>query len=239
MNAKKPPRRVREAKAAEAVPLTSAYQRIWEAIVNHSLPPGTRLVEDQLCGVFGLGRTRIRQVLQRLAHEHVVTLMPNRGAMVSKPSAQQARDVFEARSVLETAVVTRFLERATRADKRRIGEHLTREKAAHQQRNWRENIKLSGEFHLLLAEVAGNSIILNVLRELVSQSSLIIAVFQAPGSLPCPPDAHERLYAALEASDRSAVKLMQQHLKHVLDDLDLSETVVREVDLRAVLTHVA
>ncbi len=142
MTAKKSARRVRDAKGAEVVPLAAAYQRIWEAIVNHSLPPGTRLVEDQLCGVFGIGRTRIRQVLQRLAHEHVVTLMPNRGAVVSKPSAQQARDVFEARSVLETAVVTRFLERATKTDKRRIGEHLMREKAARPQRNWRENIKL-------------------------------------------------------------------------------------------------
>src|SRR5262245_53371931 len=53
-----------------------AYERIWSAIMDHSLPPETRLVEQRLCEIFGLGRTRLRQVLQRLAHERVVTLMP-------------------------------------------------------------------------------------------------------------------------------------------------------------------
>src|SRR5689334_63629 len=59
-----------------------AYERIWSAIMDHSLPPETRLVEQRLCEIFGIGRTRLRQVLQRLAHERVVTLMPNRGAVV-------------------------------------------------------------------------------------------------------------------------------------------------------------
>src|SRR5580692_6196120 len=94
-------RRAPSRRAAVVVPLATAYSRIWAAIVDHRLPPGARLVEDQLCKVFGIGRTRIRQVLQRLAHERVVTLTPNRGAIVSKPTIQQAREVFEARCALE------------------------------------------------------------------------------------------------------------------------------------------
>ena len=46
------------ARDAVVVPLATAYSRIWSAIVDHRLPPGTRLIEDQLCKVFGIGRTR-------------------------------------------------------------------------------------------------------------------------------------------------------------------------------------
>src|SRR5688572_9582029 len=114
-------RNVQTADAAEV------YERIWNAIMDHSLPPETRLVEERLCEIFGLGRTRLRQVLQRLAHEGVVTLMPNRGAMVSKPSVREAREVFAARRVIEAGIVEAFIESAARADVRRLHEHLVRE----------------------------------------------------------------------------------------------------------------
>jgi DNA-binding GntR family transcriptional regulator len=68
--------------ATKAVDIADVHERIWSAIMDHSLPPETRLVETELCEIFGLGRTRLRQVLQKLAHERVVTLMRNRGAMV-------------------------------------------------------------------------------------------------------------------------------------------------------------
>jgi DNA-binding GntR family transcriptional regulator len=232
-------RRQRPTRGAVVVPLATAYSRLWSAIIDHRLPPGTRLIEDQLCKVFGIGRTRIRQLLQRLAHEHVVTLMPNRGAMVSKPTIQQAREVFEARSVLESALVAKLLESATRAEKRQLRAHLQREQEAYEARNRRAIITLSGEFHLKLAELAGNAVMLQMLRELVSQSSLIIAAYQPAGAAPCAPQEHEQFCTALEAQDRSAIRLIQQHLRHVLELLDLSESSVRDIDIRAVLTHVA
>src|SRR3954452_17589542 len=96
--------------AAPAASAADVHERIWSAIMDHSLPPQTRLVEQRLCEIFGLGRTRLRQVLQRLAHERVVTLMPNRGAMVAKPSVREAREVFAARRVIEAGVVQIFLD---------------------------------------------------------------------------------------------------------------------------------
>src|SRR5580704_10389909 len=96
-----------------AVDPAEVHERIWSAIMDHSLPPETRLVEERLCEIFGLGRTRLRQVLQKLAHERVVTLMRNRGAMVSKPSVREAREVFAARRVLEAGTVAGFIESAS------------------------------------------------------------------------------------------------------------------------------
>jgi DNA-binding GntR family transcriptional regulator len=217
-----------------AIDTAEVHERIWSAIMDHSLPPETRLVEGELCEIFGLGRTRLREVLQKLAHERVVTLMRNRGAMVSKPSVREAREVFAARRVIEANTVETFIKTATRKDVKRLQDHLAREEDAWRNNDRRAILKLSGEFHLALAEAADNSILLELLRDLVSRSSLIIAVYQAPGASPCPPDAHRELTATLERRERGAIKLMIQHLDHVVEDLKLEDRSEDRVDLRTV-----
>jgi DNA-binding GntR family transcriptional regulator len=227
------PLRTRRA-PTKTVDIAEVHERIWSAIMDHSLPPETRLVETELCEIFGLGRTRLRQVLQKLAHERVVTLMRNRGAMVSKPSVREAREVFAARRVIEASMVDTFIKTATRKDIRRLQDHLAREELASRDNDRRAMLKLSGEFHLLLAERADNSILLELLRDLVSRSSLIIAVYQAPGAAPCPPDAHRELTAMLERRERSAIKFMTQHLDHLMTSLMLADGSESRVDLRSV-----
>src|SRR5204862_97960 len=122
----------------------------------------------------------------------------NRGATVSKPSVREAHEVFAARQVLEAGTVTRCIEVATRADCKRLHQHVTREQAAWRQGDRRASLKYSGEFHLIIAEVGGNRILMDMLRDLVSRSSLIIAVYQAPGAPCCPPDEHREIARALE-----------------------------------------
>jgi DNA-binding GntR family transcriptional regulator len=220
--------------ARDGINTAQVHEQIWSAIVDHSLPPETRLVESELCEIFGVGRTRVRQVLQRLAHERVVTLMRNRGAMVSKPSVREAREVFAVRRLIETSIVETVIKAATRKDIKRLQEHVAREQDAWRANDRRAILKLSGEFHLLLAEAADNSILLEVLRDLVSRSSLIIAVYQPPGASPCPPDAHRELTATLERRERTAIKLMVQHLDHVFADLMLEERNGSGIDLKTV-----
>jgi DNA-binding GntR family transcriptional regulator len=220
--------------AKDGIDTTVVHERIWSAIVDHSLPPETRLVESELCEIFGVGRTRVRQVLQRLAHERVVTLMRNRGATVSKPSVREAREVFAARRLIESSIVETVVKAATRKDIKRLQEHVAREQDAWHANDRRAVLKLSGEFHLLLAEAADNSILLEVLRDLVSRSSLIIAVYRPPGASPCPPDAHRELVATLERRERAAIKLMVQHLDHVFAELMLGERDGGGIDLKTV-----
>lgn len=215
--------------------IDQAYERICDAIMDHSLPPETRLVESKLCEIFSLGRTRVRQVLQRLASERLVTLMPNRGAIVCKPSTQDALDVFEARRLIEPGIVAKFIACASDRDIVRVRAHLESEQQAWQRHDRRAMIRLSGEFHLLLAEIAGNTTLLAVLRELVWRSSLIVAVYQTPGASNCPPHDHEALYQALLKRKADAPALMLQHLEHVLGELRLEEPKSDGVDLQRVL----
>jgi DNA-binding GntR family transcriptional regulator len=224
----------RKARTPNGANAAAVYERIWTAIIDHSLPPQTRLVEERLCEIFGLGRTRLRQVLQRLAHERVVTLMPNRGAAVAKPSAREAHEVFAAREVLEAGTVAGFVKLATRADCKRLHQQVTREHAAWRDGDRRAALKYSGEFHLIIAEVGGNQILLEMLRDLVSRSSLIIAVYQAPGAPCCPPDEHRELARALERRQSRAVGLMVRHLERVRTDLRLEQVPEKSVELRSV-----
>ncbi len=221
--------------AKDGIDTAEVHERIWSAIVDHRLPPETRLVESELCEIFGVGRTRVRQVLQRLAHERVVTLMRNRGAMVSKPSVREARELFAARRLIEANIVETFLKTATRKDVKRLWEHVAREEEAWRGNDRRAILKLSGEFHLLLAEAADNVVLLELLRDLVSRSSLIIAVYQSAGAAPCPPDAHRELTATLGRRERAAIKLMIQHLDHVFADLMLEDRTAGGVDVKSVL----
>jgi len=235
--AKRRPSRAPEAVAEMTAvrDVDQAYERICDAIMDHSLPPGTRLIESKLCEIFLLGRTRVRQVLQRLANERLVTLMPNRGAIVCKPTRQDALDVFEARRLLEPAVVAKFIGMASERDLQRVRAHLETEQRAWQRHDRRAMIRLSGEFHLLLAEIAGNTTLLEMLRELVWRSSLIVAVYQSPGAANCPPHDHELLLDALLQRKSQAPQLMAEHLDHVVGGLQLDEPQTDGVDLRSVL----
>ncbi|BBI63882.1 hypothetical protein HSBAA_51880 [Vreelandella sulfidaeris] len=81
------------------------YRAVSDAIVEQRLKPGARLREDALADVFGISRTGIRKILQRLALEQLVTLTPRRGASVTRPTADEAKDVFDARQLVECGLM--------------------------------------------------------------------------------------------------------------------------------------
>ncbi len=83
-----------------------------QAILEFQLKPGQRLVERELIEQLGVSRTTIREALRELASEGLVTVVPQRGAMVSAPSLEEAIDLYEVRAALESLVVQHFVERA-------------------------------------------------------------------------------------------------------------------------------
>jgi DNA-binding GntR family transcriptional regulator len=214
------------------------YQDVAQAIVDHSLPPGTKLTEDALAEIFGVSRTVIRSALLRLAHDGLVDLQPNRGAFVAKPSVKEARDVFAARRIVEGGIVAQAASHVTDADVQELRRAVEAEIAARDRGDRKALITLSGEFHLRLADIAGNEILADVLRELVSRSSLVIAVYQAPGRPGCRCDDHQRLVDRLAAGDAAgAARLLETHLADIEGALDLEEEA-GGVDLRAVFASV-
>jgi len=109
------------------------YERIVESVLDHRLPPGTRLTEDRLCGIFGVSRTRIKPILVRLANERIITLTHNRGASVSQPTQQESIEVFEARRLIEPVLVLRFMAKAQAHDIAHLSSMISQEGQAQTQ----------------------------------------------------------------------------------------------------------
>jgi DNA-binding GntR family transcriptional regulator len=212
------------ARAGAPAPSTDAiFERILRAILEHRLPPGTKLGEEKLAAIFGVSRTKIRLVLSRLAHDRVVTPEANRGAFVSRPTVAEAREVFDARRLIEPALASRLAAAATAEQVSRLRRHLAREDAARAGQDRRIMVRLTGEFHQLIAEMAGNAVLARTLLELESLTSLVIILYDSPKSAACPPHEHGELVDAIEAHDgERAARKMRAHLNHVEGALDYS-----------------
>jgi DNA-binding GntR family transcriptional regulator len=221
--------------------LTAVDERIYRAVVNavmsHRLPPGTRLGEAEFCDLYGVSRTTVRKALQRLAHDHIIELRPNRGAIVASPSPKEARDVFAARRALEREIVPLVVQRATPASLRAIRAAIESEEAARRSADRAAWIRLGGEFHLLLAELAGNAVLQRFMAELVSRCSLIIALYENPGAPMCGNHDHQQLLALIESGDAArATALIEHHLVEIEARLHLGEQD-RKINLAEVLAE--
>src|SRR5690606_37412181 len=155
----------REARELSVGDITS---RLYSAILEHRIPPGTKLGEGRLAVIFSVNRARIREVLSKLAHERVVDLIPQKGAFVAKPTVEEARDVFEARQLIEPFAVRKLVATLDKAKIAQLRDHLELEEQARLRQDQPSIIRLSGEFHILLAELAGNSSLLRTTRELAT-----------------------------------------------------------------------
>ncbi|ATE58637.1 GntR family transcriptional regulator [Thauera sinica] len=227
-------RRTRATAGADA---EAIYRRILNAIIEHRLAPGRKLVEERLAAVFGASRAMIRQVLTRLSHEMVVTLVPNRGAFVAEPTVGEAREVFEARRLIEPALARKLAQSVTPAQLSRLRGLVAEEERARAMRDRQTVVKLSGEFHLEIAEMAGNAILARQMRELTLLTCLIIILYDSPAGRACPDDEHRRLLEAFARHDEEcAAALMLHHLDHVEQSLDISLAAQDDDDLERIFS---
>jgi DNA-binding GntR family transcriptional regulator len=225
-----------------AIDDATIYDSVYTAIVDHIIMPGTKLPEDVLARAFGVSRTRIRKVLLALAHENLnlVTLQHNRGASVTKPSVQEAREVFAARRVVETGIVADLARRITAPQLAELRRFVAHEHEAEAMRDRRAAIKLAGEFHMELAKLMRNEPLAVFLRALISRTSLILAIYESPGHAMCSHAEHGVLIDRLAARDaEGAVRYMREHLQRLEDGLDLAGASRRPIDLQDVFARLA
>lgn len=211
--------------------------RLTEAVHEHRILPGTKLSEDEVGEIFGVGRTVVRQALRMLAHEGLLTIERNRGAFVAKPSVKEAREVFEARSLLEPRMARAAAERATPEDIRVLEAHIEEEHAALAAGQAGRALKLSGHFHVEIARIADQATVESFIRQLVARSSLVIALYWRRRNAMCESHAHHALLDALRRHDGDAAEeQMKGHLLDLLSQLDLREQSPEMPSLRDALT---
>ena len=231
-----PAGRTRRAAPVESPP-AGATQRIAEAIttaiIERRLMPGTKLAEQPIADIFKVSRTLVRQALNQLSRDRLVTLTPARGAFVAVPSVDEAREVFELRAMIETAMLRRLCQSITEAQLAALRAHLCLEREALARIDVSGRTRLLADFHGLLARQFGNAVLAQTLADLLSRSSLVAMMVQSSQSAECSQAEHGLIVDALQRHDADgAAALMAQHLASVERNLQLHP---RTPDLAAVL----
>ena len=219
-----------------SAPERTIVDGIVSAVMEHRLPPGTKLPEIALCETYGASRARVRRALLMLAGRGVVVLHSNRGAFVASPSPEEARNVFAARAAVEPTIVRNVVDRVTDAEIEELRSHAAGEIAASDAGQRHAAIRLSGSFHIRLAEVGGNPVLARFIEELVARTSLIIGLFGSSGISSCSETEHGALIEAIARRDADdAAQQMLHHLAHIEAELELRDKPEAVVDVRRVL----
>ncbi len=192
-------------------------RQIEQAVLDHRLPPGTKLKEVQLANLFGVKRGLIRKVLTRLAHSRLVDQTPNRGATVAKPSVKEGRDLFAARRVIESAILEILANQANDQIVARLRRLLKQEQQAYRKGQSTQALKLSVDFHRELARMAGNSVLEEYLNDIIRRTPLVILTRLGDDyDNRCRNQEHAEIVDAIADGDpRRAIKVMNQHLLHI------------------------
>lgn len=214
------------------------YHSVFEGVMSQRLAPGTRLPEAVLSKLFSVSRSTVRKALQQLAHDHIVELRPNQSPVVATPTPEETRAIFEARQVMEAAIVRLVTQHATKDDIAFLRDQLDTEHTAMHRFDQPSWARLASSFHLKLASLARNAVLQGYLNELVSRCSLIVALYESPGNATCEHDEHGRIVDCIERGDaEAAVALMQAHLDTLernicLDRSEEEHSLARMLGLR-------
>lgn len=196
------------------------YQALMTAIVEHQLPPGSKLPEEALSDVFGISRTGIRKVLQRLAAVQMIVLVPKRGAQVATPSVEEAQDIFRTRALVECANLPAVLDRCQPPHLAALEKLNQQEQRAHEIHDGAAAIRLSAAFHVQLQAISGNQVLTEMVTRLTQRSSLVIAAWGAPWQQGCRCDDHDRLIDLIRKKDPLPLDdAMRQHFAHIVASL--------------------
>ncbi|WP_260854474.1 GntR family transcriptional regulator [Paraburkholderia sp. BCC1884] len=199
------------------------YASITAALLQGRLRPGAQLVERDLAATFGCTRGALRKVLARLGFEGKLVLSANRGAFVPSPSEEDIRQVYRARQIVEAGIVAALCGSLSGAHKRRLRAHVRSEEKALRAGSIDESVRLAGQFHVLLTELAGGTDLLGLVGQLVARTELYKALFDPSKGSTCSADEHAQIIESLDAGDlHAALATMREHLS------ELEERVVTQ-----------
>lgn len=193
---------------------------LMKAIVEHQLPPGSKLPEEALAEAFGVSRTGIRKVLTRLATVQMVVMAPKRGAFVATPSVEESKSIFQTRSIIECGNLSHVLEHLQAPHLAALEKLIHQEEKAHHEGDGAAAIRLSAAFHIQLQAISGNQVLTEMVTGLTQRSSLVIAAWGAPWQQGCRCVDHEKLLDLLrQKALEPLTHAMQHHFAHIVSSL--------------------
>jgi DNA-binding GntR family transcriptional regulator len=151
-------------------------EQIRGRILDGSLKPGERLVEDRLSAELGVSRVPVREALRGLSAEGLVTLLPRRGATVVEVTPETVAELVEVRALLEGLNARLAAQRHDPEIVAQLKDTLARGNAAANAGTAEELARLNAEFHERLAEASRNAVLSDVMRGLRERTSIAFAI---------------------------------------------------------------
>ena len=189
------------------------YSRVLEAIFEQRIHSASRFTEESLAQMFGARRSDMRDVLMRLSHQHIILLRANHRPRVAELDAEQTRQTLHARRLAEVRLVRLAGQRASAQDLKCLRTLVENERQCAERGR---AIRLSGEFHLQLAQMAGNAPLAHFLESLVPLTSLAIAQCEEQMHSCCAWQDHLAIVDAVERGNTAtATMLINRHLDHL------------------------
>ncbi len=201
-----------------------AYQQLRRMIVRLEFAPGDVLREDELRRRLGIGRTPIREALQRLAREHFVSVIPRRGMLVAGIDVSELSTLFETRMVLEPYAARLAAARGGDEHWAQMEEALARTTTATLDPG--QLLEIDRRCHELMWEAAGNRFLLDTLDMLYAQSDRLWHLYLADvGDMDHAVGEHRAILAALRAGDgAAAAELVEAHVRSFDDQIRAAVT---------------
>lgn len=201
---------------------TSIAERVVEAILAQKLSPGERLGEQELADNFTVSRTVVREALMQLQARGFVQVQPRRGWYVVQPSADEARDAFAARRIIESGIIDTS-GRPMQKVIRQLRQHIGEEERAIRGADAATRAFLLADFHVCLAEQMGHRLLANTLRDLTARTTLAATLYQSQHSAEQSCADHANIVAALERGDIAQARaLMLEHIGQVEEALEIA-----------------
>lgn len=191
-----------------------AYNAIGTAIVRLELAPLSLIDEAALCAQLGLGRTPVREALQRLMHEGLVTVYPRRGAIVTPISPLDAEYSAQARLICEPGIARRAAEIGRAEHWDALERILAETPSAY---DCGDDVAKGNDvdqcFHRGIAEATGNPCLVEMMDERLHRRSRIAFFFFRHGVFDPATDQHYQILQCLRAGAADAVAtLVEQHI---------------------------
>jgi DNA-binding GntR family transcriptional regulator len=211
--------------------VTYAHRQLWEVVANQlrdeildgRLPAGSRLVEAELAGRFGVSRGPIRDALQDLARTGLALDLPRRGTFVSSLTERDLEDVYVIRRAIEEAAVGLTIDRADDTDVAAIFEALAVAEAAYGGDDLAAAWDADMAFHRAYCRLSGNGRLLDLFDQLASQTVLLMRTsLESHASLAWTPpvDLHRRIAQAIADRDAArAAEAVGAHYQYTQDRL--------------------
>ncbi|MBT9267340.1 GntR family transcriptional regulator [Pseudomonas sp. MG-9] len=196
------------------------YPQVFEAILDQRLTATSRFTEESLVQMFGASRSQIRRTLTQLSHEHVVILRTHQRPKIATATPEQTRQILHARRLTEIMLLELTCQQLQPAALEGLRELIEEQRRFRTLGQFGAAIRLSGEFHLQLAKLAGNAPLAHFLGSLVPMTSLALAQCRQQTNQDTTVQTHTSLVDAMERNDvNAAAHLMNRHLSDLEQQL--------------------